>query len=217
MTPPMTLFAILLGGEAQATPRLLRQLAGARVIAADSGIVHAAPLGLVPELWTGDFDSVADATRLDWPDVPTEIHPREKDLTDGEIAVEAALARGARELLLVGAFGGPRPDHAFLHLTMAMRLAEAGTPARLTSGHQEATPLRPGSTAFADLPAGTLFSVIAFTDLEGLTIEGARWPLAERFVPFGSSLTLSNEVTGQLAVNLSAGRAMLVAHIGGEA
>jgi thiamine pyrophosphokinase len=210
----MTLFAILLGGEAQATPRLRRQLAGARVIAADSGIAHARDLDLVPELWTGDFDSVPEAVIADWPDTPREVFPSAKDMTDGEIAVEAALKRGASRLVFVGAFGGPRPDHAFLHLTLALKLAEAGTPTLLTSGRQEARPLLPGRSGFDDLPTGTIFSVIAFTDLVDLTIYGARWPLDRRHVPFGSSLTISTEVAGPLNLSLGSGRAMLVAEIG---
>ena len=43
----MTRFAILLGGNLTVTPRLRQQLAGARVIAADSGMTHAAVLGVM--------------------------------------------------------------------------------------------------------------------------------------------------------------------------
>ena len=43
-------FTILLAGTMQATPRLRGQVAGTRVIAADSGITHAAALGLEVEL-----------------------------------------------------------------------------------------------------------------------------------------------------------------------
>ena len=207
----MSRFAILLGGDLVATPRLMAQIDGARVIAADSGIRHAHALGVEPELWTGDFDSVVDEMRQDYPHVPTAVFPAEKDMTDGEIAVEAALERGASELVLVGAFGGARADHAFLHLAAAIRLAEAGTPCLLSSGRQEGRPLLPGETN-VDLPTGTLFSVLAFSDLQGLTLTGAKWPLSDRFVPFGSSLTLSNEVAGHLTVRLAAGRALLVAH-----
>lgn len=207
----MTCFAILLGGDLVVTPRLTRQLHGARVIAADSGMKHAAALGVSPELWAGDFDSVDDGLRAAHADVPTEIFPAEKDLTDGEIAVEAALARGASELLLVGAFGGARADHAFLHLAAGMRLAEAGVACLLSSGDQEGVPLLPGERRF-DYDPGTLFSVLAFSDLAGLTLDGAKWPLAGRAVPFGSSLTLSNAVERALTVRLGAGRAMLIAH-----
>ena len=207
----MSRFAILLGGDLVATPRLSRQIAGARVIAADSGMRHAAGLGLTPELWTGDFDSVEEGLRAHHAGVPMEIFPPEKDQTDGEIAAEAALKRGARELVLVGAFGGERADHAYLHLAASLRLAERGIACLLTSGTQEGAPLLPGRDTAFDFDDGTLFSVLAFSDLEGLTLSGAKWPLQDRFVPFGSSLTLSNEVRGRLTARLGRGRALVVA------
>ena len=211
MTASMTRFAILLGGALVVTPRLTRQLAGARVIAADSGMRHAAALGLTPDLWTGDFDSVEEGLRAFHADIPMEIFPPEKDQTDGEIAVEAALKRGARELVLVGAFGGERADHAWLHLAAALRLAESGLSCLLTSGGQEGVPLLPGREIRLDYADGTPFSVLGFSTLAGLTLSGAKWPLDDHLVPFGSSLTLSNEVRGALTVRLSAGRAMLLA------
>lgn len=212
----MTNFAILLGGDVEPTPRLARQLKGRRVIAADSGMRHAEPLGLVPELWTGDFDSVAPEMKDDFPEIPREIFPVDKDATDGEIAIEAALQRGARSLLLAGAFGGPRPDHAFLHMAMALSLAERGLEVLLTSGEQEGVPLLPGPSEYDYVP-GTLFSVVGFTALTGLTLTGAKWPLERHEVAFGSSLTLSNAVAERLSANLVEGRAMLIAQTGAEA
>lgn len=212
----MTRFAILLGGDVEPTPRLRRQVKDRRVIAADSGIRHAEALGLVPELWTGDFDSVAPEMKESFPEIPREVFPVEKDATDGEIAIEAALERGARSLLLAGAFGGPRPDHAFLHLAMALRLAERGLEVVLTSGEQEGVPLLPGTSEY-DYAHGTLFSVVGFTPLSGLTLTGAKWPLDRHEVGFGSSLTLSNAVAGRLSAHLVEGRAVLIAHTGPEA
>jgi thiamine pyrophosphokinase len=112
---------------------------------------------------------------------------------------------------LVGAFGGPRADHAFLHLTLAMRLSETGLPVLLTSGAQEGVPLLTGEMNF-DYDPGTIFSIIAFDDLHGLTLRGARWPLSDFHLPFGSSRTISNEVSDGLTVTLERGRAMLIGH-----
>ena len=81
----------------------------------------------------------------------------------------------------------------------------------LTSGAQEGIPLLPGKARFA-YDEGTVFSVIAFTELPGLTVAGARWPLDRVTVPFGSSWTISNKVRGDLAIDLAKGRAMLIAH-----
>jgi thiamine pyrophosphokinase len=206
----MSQFTLLLGGDLHVTPRLIAQVAGSRVIAADSGIRHAGALGLEPEIWVGDFDS-SDADLMALMDrVPRQSFPPEKDCTDGELAVELALREGATELVLVGAFGGARADHAFLHMTMALRLAEAGSKVLLSSGDQEGVPLLVGPHRF-DYAANTLFSVLGFTDM-AVSITGARWPLHQRAVPFGSSLTLSNFVSGSLSLELHSGRALLVAH-----
>lgn len=207
----MTCFTILLGGEFTPTPRTARQIAGTRIIAADAGIRHAAALGVVPELWVGDFDSVPSDLSAELAAVAREQFPAAKDYTDGELAVTEALDRGATDLILVGAFGGPRADHAFLHLTLAMRLAEAGKTVLLTSGNQEGVPLLKGTATF-DYDDATIFSVIAFEDLSGLTVEGAGWPLNNFSMPFGSSRTISNEVRGKLTISLGSGRAMLIAH-----
>ncbi|WP_315924552.1 thiamine diphosphokinase [Mesorhizobium sp. SP-1A] len=207
----MSRFTLLLGGDLARTPRLDRQIAGSRVIAADSGILHALQFGVTPELWVGDFDSAPPDLPASLAIVPQRKFPAEKDMTDGELAVTAALEQGATSLVLAGAFGGARADHAFLHMALALRLAEAGTTVLLTSGAQEGVPLLPGRAAF-DYEDGTLFSVLAFSGLSGLTVQGAKWPLANVEVPFGSSLTLSNEVRGRLEIGLGHGRALLLAH-----
>lgn len=207
----MSTFVILLGGELHATPRLMSQVAGARVIAADSGMDHAALLGVTPELWIGDFDSAEEDLLERYKHVPREVFPVDKNMTDGELAIAEALRRGASNFILAGGFGGPRADHAFLHLTAAVSVAETGIPVLLTSGKQEGYPVLHGENRF-ELPEGTLFSILPFTDLGGLTIAGAKWPLSEAAIAFGSSRTMSNVSEGPLLVDLTSGRALLVAH-----
>lgn len=208
----MSRFTILLGGDFLPTERAAGQIAGSRVIAADSGIRHAAQIGIEPELWVGDFDSGSQELLTEWRRVPREVFPAGKDQTDGELAVAAAIARGATALTLVGAFGGARADHAYLHLAMAVRLAEQGLSILLTSGRQEGAPILPGQATAYDLADGTLFSILGLSDLEGLTVAGARWPLDRVTMPFGSTLTISNEVQGRLSIELGSGRALLLAH-----
>ncbi|WP_192182091.1 thiamine diphosphokinase [Mesorhizobium amorphae] len=207
----MSTFTILLGGDLIRTPLLDRQIEGTRVIAADAGIGHARMLGVMPELWVGDFDSVPADLPDDLAAVPRQVFPPEKDQTDGELAISAALERGATSLVLAGAFGGKRADHAFLHLALAVRLAEGGMDVLLTSGAQEGIPLLPGKAGFG-YADGTLFSVLGFSDLAGLSVTGAKWPLDHVEVAFGSSLTISNEVKGRLEIALGSGRALLLAH-----
>ena len=208
MTHPA--FAILMGGTLTPTDRLRNRLAGTRVIAADGGMRHAAMLSLSPELWVGDFDSTPQSLIDQWPDVPREPYPPAKNDTDGEIAVAAALARGARTLVLAGALGGTRSDHAFMHLLQAARLAQEGLEVMLTSGEEEAWPLLPG-TREIDLPKGSLFSVLGLSPLAGLDIGNVRYPLKDFSLPFGSSRTISNVAEGPVRLSLASGRAIFIA------
>jgi thiamine pyrophosphokinase len=209
----MSRFVILLGGTLTVTPRLLSQIEGARIIAADSGMAHAATLGLEAELWVGDFDSTDDALAARFRHVAREIHPADKASTDGEIAIAAALARGASDFILVGGFGG-QADHTFGHAGLVLGIAQRGYRALLTSGSEEAYPLLPGSHRL-DLPAGSRLSIIPFADLKGLDLEGVKWPLHQRAVALGSSLTLSNVAQGNVRIGLASGYGLAIAYPSG--
>lgn len=205
-------FTILMDGDLTPTERLRSQVAGTRVIAADGGMRHASPLGLEPEIWVGDFDSTPDELLDGNGHVPRQDFPARKAISDGELAVTRALEAGARSLVLCGAMGGTRSDHMLFHIMLALRLAhEKGIEVLLTSGTEEAMPLLPGKPASPDWPAGTLFSVIPFSPLSGLTIERADWPLDAVEVEMGSSLTLSNVSADGLRIILGSGTAALVA------
>ncbi|MEX6506970.1 thiamine diphosphokinase [Jiella sp. M17.18] len=206
----MAHFTVLLAGRIEPTAALKEAVAGSRVIAADDGIRHAAALGLSPELWVGDFDSTPPHPPIELAGIARAPFPRDKDQTDGEIAIEAAIERGATRLTLVGALGGPRSDHAFAHLILALRYNDRGLAVELFDGVEHAWPLGPDRRNFPLAP-GAQFSILKFSDLQGLTIDGAKWPLADVAVPFHSILTQSNEAMGEIAVTVREGRALLLA------
>jgi thiamine pyrophosphokinase len=177
-------------------------------------MAHAKMLGLDPELWVGDFDSTPPELEADYPQMPREQFDAAKAKSDGELAIEAAITRGANALVLVGALGGARSDHQMMIITNAMALAERGLPVILTSGSEEATCVLPGEMR-VDLPAQTVFSVIGLSDLGGLSITNVRWPLTNHDVPFGSTLTLSNEALGgPISLSLKGGKAVMFSNFG---
>ncbi|MGE6741559.1 thiamine diphosphokinase [Allorhizobium pseudoryzae] len=206
-----TSFTILLGGHLVLTERLQALVAETRAIAADSGMRHAATLGLLPELWVGDFDSSDAGLAALYPTVEQRTYPATKAATDGEIAVAEAIAKGATRLVFAGALGGERSDHALQHYLNALGLAEDGFEVVLTSGEEEAYPVVEESQLELELPKGALFSVLGFTALEGLTIRNARYPLTNFSLTFGSSRTISNVAEGPISVSLKRGRAILLA------
>ena len=90
------------------------------VIAADSGAEHAPALGLTVDVLVGDMDSV-DPTLL--ADLETagcriERHPVDKDETDLELALGAAIRLGASSVTVITSAGG-RPDHAMVNALTA--------------------------------------------------------------------------------------------------
>jgi thiamine pyrophosphokinase len=208
----MSKFAILMAGDVTPTLRLKNQISGARVIAADSGIRHAESIGMKPELWVGDFDSTSTALRDQWAHIEQERFPVAKDKTDGELAVEAAIKRGATEIILVGAFGG-QFDHVLAHAALLHVVAAKGIKTFGTSGQEEAWPLTT-SLSLWQIPTGTRVSVVGLTDLKAISILGTKWPLQKRDVPFGSTLTLSNESQGDVSITLEQGRAMVLLYPG---
>lgn len=203
-------FAVLLGGALAVTPRLRADIAGARVVAADGGMRHAAGLDVTPELWVGDFDSTPPELLVAWPEIERQPYPVAKNETDGALAVSVAAERGARRIVLAGALGGERSDHAMMHLIHAVSLAEEGFSIKLTSGEEEAWPLLPG-TREIDLPKDSLFSILGLSPLAGLSIGNVRYPLVDFGLPFGSSRTISNVAEGPIRLSLASGRAILIA------
>ncbi len=205
-------WTILLGGNITPTTRLRRLVDGTRVVAADGGIRHAHALGLSPEMWIGDFDSADRDLQERNSHVPRQTHSAAKNATDGELAVAFAVSSGAKHLTLVGAFGG-RADQATAHMLMALRMAQEGVETCLTSGTEEAFVVRPHWKA-PGWPIGTSFSLLAFDDLTGVMIEGARWPLAGLRIGLGQTLGLSNVVSGELRLQVRAGRCLAIARLG---
>ena len=83
------------------------------VIAADSGLAHAKSLGLSVTTVIGDFDSIDPATLAEAKAKGVEIvpYPVNKDATDLELALELAVARGAKLVTVISGGPGDRLDH----------------------------------------------------------------------------------------------------------
>lgn len=205
-------FVILLGGPLVVSAQLRQEVRGLRCIAADGGMRHASALGLAPELWVGDFDSTSPQLRAQYPQVPQEAFSTAKDQTDGELAVQAARNRGASHLWLLGALGH-ETDKTLQHLLMAVNLAQQGIQVRLSNGEEEAWPLLPGQLNLA-AARGRSLSVVGLSPLTGLSLDGVRWPLTRHALPLGSSLTLSNQVTGAVSISLETGYGVVFLKMG---
>ena len=138
--------------------------------------------------------------------------PAGKDKTDGELAVQAAIDQGCH---LAGACRRIRRSARRSRLPAPGAGAQACR-GRIADAADQRRARRPAAACRRDatstLQPGTLFSVLGFSELTGLSVSGARWPLDRITMAFGSSLTISNEVTRDLRIEIGSGRALLLAH-----
>lgn len=158
------------------------------VIAADGGVSCAAAAGILPDLYVGDSDSGGHAS-AGMECIPL---PAEKDLTDLQAAYEAALNRGAKELILTGCTGG-RQDHHLSALGLLETASGHGVHGKLLDPWNSIEFLTPGGY-WIPKDGYTYFSLIPVDrTLEQITIRGAKYPLDHRDTFRGDSLTVSNE------------------------
>jgi thiamine pyrophosphokinase len=189
------LAAVFLDGE-YGDPAWYRALAARAdiLLAADGGAAFLFAAGLTPEAVVGDFDSlddvVADALRAQG--VEFVRHPVRKDVTDGELAVEEALRRGAGELLLAGATGAL--DHTLGHLAILRRLAERGLAARMAAPDLAVTVLAAPREVLLTAPAGVRVSLAPFGGDAIVSLRGLEYPLERGILPADACLGLGNHV-----------------------
>ncbi len=167
------------------------------VIAADGGAGSLDRIGRLPDRLVGDLDSVEPglAEGLAASGVVVERHPTDKDGSDTELAVEAALAAGATEVVLLGAFGGSRIDHELANLLLLADPALAGRSVRAVRATTQVRALSGGGKTDLDGGVGATVTLLPVGgDALGVTTEGLRWPLADATLGFGRSRGLSNEV-----------------------
>ena len=186
------------------------------VVAADSGIERAVDLGLRVDLAVGDFDSVK-------PDVldavaeagaTVERHPAAKDATDLELALDAAMARRPRRILVVGGHGG-RLDHFLANavLLAAPRYAGVALVARMGPAH--VTVVRDQAT-LTGRPGDLVSLVPVHGGARAVTTDGLRYPLHGEDLEPGSTRGVSNELEATSATVRLGGGVLLAVQPGRE-
>lgn len=187
------------------------------VVAADGGAGFLLAHEITPDLVVGDFDSLdaASAERLAAAGVELARHPVRKDVTDGELAVEAARARGAGELVLAGALGAL--DHTLGHLAILRRLAAGGVTARLVAPRLTVRVVCSPAQVVLDAPAGTRVSLAPLGEDAVVSLDGLAYPLVRGTLPAAACLGLGNAVTGRGArIEVHSGELVVLVALGAE-
>jgi thiamine pyrophosphokinase len=196
----------------------------ALVIAADGGAPKAGAAGLHLDLVVGDADSLDPdgLAAIRAAGIPLELAATGKDESDLELAVLAAVARGATRLTILGALGGPRFDHALANAWLLAHPVLAGRPAVLLDARTRVRLLdaaaTPASVTLAGRP-GDLVSLFPLgPEATGIVTDGLAYPLRDEALRAGPARGLSNVRSGPEArVSLRSGRLLVVeTHLPGE-
>lgn len=190
--------------------------AGDFVVAADLGAQHALAWGWPVHLLVGDLDSlpreIADA--LAARGVETRRVPAAKDETDTELALAAALDRGAREIVICAALGG-RVDHLLANVLLLARPSLVHVDICIADG-AETVRLAQADVARLTVAiagaAGDLVSLLPFgADVEGVRTAHLLYPLVDETLRLGEARGVSNVMTGERAeVSLTRGRLLVI-------
>src|SRR5262249_6772127 len=198
---------VVVAGGGPLSPRAAGELfAEAPVIAADDGLDQAQALAIDVAVAVGDFDSASPEAiaRAEAGGTRIERHPAEKDATDLELALDAALSMQPRRILVLAPAGG-RLDHelAGLLLLASERYAEVRIDALV--GEARVHVVR-SPRELAGEP-GELVTLLAVNGpADGVTTDGLLYPLQGETLEPGSSLGVSNAFAGETArIELAAG------------
>ena len=210
--------AIILAGGDQPDPRALSVAwpgweRADLVIGADGGARAAAPLGLPLHLIIGDFDTLTarEVEEFAARGVRVERLPHEKEATDTELALLAALDAGATEIVILGALGssGGRSDHALGTISLLAHPRARGVKLSLLDPTSRIQLLvAPVRRAIASRP-GAIVSLVPWGADARVTTEGLRWSLRNERLTSGSTRGLSNESLGEGAIEVHEGALLL--------
>ena len=186
----MTHALLLAGGELGLQPESQKW---DLVIAADSGLKHADPLGVKVDTVIGDLDSV-DAAQLEQArSSGAEVlsYPIAKDETDLELALRYAVKKGAHEIDVVGMSAG-RADHELANFLLLAHPDFAETSIMAWARDAKISVIYSERELIGSI--GSLASLIPLGgNARGVTTSGLLWKPDNDELIAGSTRGVSNE------------------------
>ena len=203
---------ILANGEPP-SETLLARLAAEHdlLIAVDGAALKAVRLGVLPNIVSGDFDSLdLDAAKAALPDAEFLPTPDQNE-TDLEKAFNIARACGASEITIAGAAGG-RIDHTLGNFCRLLRWREElpDFPVTIVEDGSEVRAM--ASELMLETEIDDAISLLSYDGRARVSIDGVRWPLRNHLLPVGVGGLLNEAVSTQVRVSATGG-IVLVCHL----
>jgi thiamine pyrophosphokinase len=195
---------VVVSGGAEPDVRVATRLGSIDVvIAADSGLSHAASLGLTVATAIGDFDSVnadvlAEAEARGVEIVP---YPVNKDATDLELALELAVQRGATQVTVVSGGPGDRLDHFLGEISVLTASFLAACEVSGWFGTTKVSVIRPVAVLKVSGAPGDLVTLLPITpETKGVSTTGLQYALTHATLHAWRTRGVSNVLLANSAV-----------------
>ncbi|MDF1596524.1 MAG: thiamine diphosphokinase [Acidimicrobiia bacterium] len=213
MDEPTT--AIVLAGGDIVNPDVIEDLPDdAFIVAADSGLDRALGLGLEVDLLVGDMDSVSADALSAYRETPVERHPTEKDHTDLELALRAAMRMGVDRIIIVGGSGG-RLDHFLANALLVSSADFSDVDVEWLTGDARLHVVH-GTTRIHSAPGCHISLLAVHGPVRGIRTEGLRWELKDEDLLPGATRGVSN-IFEQPVATVSVREGTLLAILTGDA
>jgi thiamine pyrophosphokinase len=195
MTEKISHALIVIGGD-RPDPRALQHISQKTVvICADSGLDHALSLGLTPDIFLGDMDSVSSAALHTSQQATWKVITYDplKDQTDTELALQYASTHGFTEITLLWG-SGDRIDHVLGVLAALSHQSLRSVHNLVAWIGTDRVEVMHGPRSYNDKVAtGSTVSLMPLgTSVDGVTTQGLQWNLDHEILTSQSARGVSN-------------------------
>lgn len=169
------------------------------LIAVDGGLQHMTKMMLIPDLIIGDLDSADPDAVKHYTKLGVEIRkfPQDKNETDLELAISAALERDPASILIIAALGG-RLDQTLANLYLLTRPDLSGLNVRLVDGKQEVF-LVQGEAVITGQTGQRVSLIPLCSPVTGIHTTGLKYPLQNETLYTHKTRGISNEMASDSA------------------
>jgi thiamine pyrophosphokinase len=184
------------------------------IIGVDGGTEYAVKSGFIPHIIIGDFDSLPQPFRkkLSKYSIKKIKYPQKKDKTDFELAVDFALEKKFRHMIIFGLLGN-RIDHLLANMFFLKKVFTQNTSLKIEiiEGNHKAFFTDREITIKGSV--GDIVSLIPFDDsIRDIKLYGLEYVLDGKLLVHGSTQGISNVMTKKVAKITIKKGVMLVIH-----
>ncbi|MDO5018297.1 MAG: thiamine diphosphokinase [Lagierella massiliensis] len=177
------------------------------IIGVDKGIDQLLNMSKKIDIAIGDFDSISNNKRLNSKFIKkiVTLNPV-KDESDTHAAVDIALSKGAKEIVILSGIGN-RMDHTLSTISLLEKINSIGVEGFVVDKHNR---IRYANKVNLILKEYDYFSLIPLENKVIVTTEGFKYEAEKLQLNFSQSRFLSNELIGEKGTIKVKGRALII-------